>query len=403
MRTRTDNASQIAALRKRGVRLVASGTVFIGPEVSAARLAAGVTIHPGCRLDGASLAIGPGCVLGEEGPVTLRDCQLGARVRLRGGSFDHATLLDDVDAGPCAHVRPGTLLEEHASFAHSVGLKQTVLFPHAVLGSLINFCDCLMAGGTGADNHSEVGSSYVHFNFTTHQDKATPSLLGDVPRGVLLDQPPIFLGGQGGLVGPCRIAYGTVLPAGRICRQDVLTPGQLVVAQPLNPGQRLYDPRRMGNVARRVANNLCYFGNLLALDAWWRTARARFVRASWQRHCHAGALLRLEEMFDERMKRLDQFAQKTAQASEEDAQAFITAWPALCRTLRVRIDARIAVRPPACVATVLDGVGVETDYQAWICRLTPARKRILASWLQSVVDTIATAGGRRYAVENPAE
>ena len=106
------NTRQIAALREHGVRLVAPETVSVGPEVIPARIAAGVEIHPGCRLNGSALAIGPDCVLGEEGPVAIRDCQLGARVRLRGGFFDRATLLDDVDAGSCAHVRPGTLLEE---------------------------------------------------------------------------------------------------------------------------------------------------------------------------------------------------------------------------------------------------------------------------------------------------
>ena len=72
-----------------------------------------------------------------------------------------------------------------------------------------------MAGGTSRKNHSEIGSSYIHFNFTPHQDKATPSLVGDVPRGVMLDRAPIFLGGQGGLVGPVRIAYGTRHPGRR--------------------------------------------------------------------------------------------------------------------------------------------------------------------------------------------
>jgi UDP-N-acetylglucosamine/UDP-N-acetylgalactosamine diphosphorylase len=86
--------------------------------------------------------------------------------------------------------------------AHAVGLKQTILFPFVTLGSLINFCDCLMGGGTSRRNHSEVGSSFIHFNYTPRQDKATASLLGDVPRGVMLDQPPIFLGGREESSGP---------------------------------------------------------------------------------------------------------------------------------------------------------------------------------------------------------
>jgi len=84
-----------------------------------------------------------------------------------------------------AEVREGCLLEEEANGAHTVGLKQTILFPFVTLGSIVNFCDILMAGGTDRRNHSEVGSSYIHFNYTPNQDKATASLIGDVAYGVM--------------------------------------------------------------------------------------------------------------------------------------------------------------------------------------------------------------------------
>ena len=38
--------------------------------------------------------------------------------------------------------------------------------------------------------------------------------------GVMLNQSPIFLGGQGGLVGPCRLAFGTITAAGTINRKE---------------------------------------------------------------------------------------------------------------------------------------------------------------------------------------
>ena len=57
-----------------------------------------------------------------------------------------------------AQVREGCILEEEANGAHCVGIKQTILFPFVTLGSLINFCDCLMAGGTSRKDHSEAGS-----------------------------------------------------------------------------------------------------------------------------------------------------------------------------------------------------------------------------------------------------
>jgi bifunctional UDP-N-acetylglucosamine pyrophosphorylase / glucosamine-1-phosphate N-acetyltransferase len=202
--------------------------ITIGEEVVRNRLSDGATIHPGCKLFGSQTLICQGAELGFEAPVTLKDCFVGPGVKLKGGFFENAVFLEGAEAGSGAHVRSGTILEEQASIAHTVGLKQTILFPFVTLGSLINFCDCFMAGGTSRKNHSEVGSSYIHFNFTPNQDKATASLIGDVPQGVMLNQKPIFLGGQGGLVGPCRIEYGTVIAAGSIYRKDQLKPDRLV-------------------------------------------------------------------------------------------------------------------------------------------------------------------------------
>ena len=43
--------TSISALLSRGVRLVAPETVSVGPDVVPDRIAPGVIIHPGCRLD----------------------------------------------------------------------------------------------------------------------------------------------------------------------------------------------------------------------------------------------------------------------------------------------------------------------------------------------------------------
>src|SRR5690606_11549176 len=123
-----------------------------------------------------------------------------------------------------AHFRAGTVLEEEASTAHVVGLKQTILLSFVTLGSLINFCDCLMAGGTSRRDHSEVGSGFIHFNFTPwgrEGDKATPSLVGDVVSGVFLRQPRILHGGCGGMIGPGSVGYGAVVGAGQVIRRPV--------------------------------------------------------------------------------------------------------------------------------------------------------------------------------------
>ena len=301
-----------------GVVFPAPATVDVAPEIRPEQIAPGVVIHAGCRLRGADTWIGPGCRLGEEAPATVEHCQLARNVELKGGYFSGATFLDGANLGSAAHVRPGTLLEEGAGGGHAVGFKQTILFPNVTAGSLINFCDCLMAGGTGRSDHSEIGSSYVHFNFTPHGDKATPSLLGDVPRGVMLDQPRIFLGGQGGLVGPVRLGFGAVVPAGVIWRRDAPEGGAVLVPDGRPPAEaRAFAVGAYRAVDRIVRNNLIYLGNLRALRAWYRYARGRFLdRDAFDRACLRGALARLDEGLAERTKRLGELAERMPRSLE---------------------------------------------------------------------------------------
>lgn len=297
--------SKIQQLLEKGVRIHAAESVDIGDEVDLNRISGeGVVIYPGCRIYGEKTLILPGAKLGHEGPVTVENCYIGQGVALKGGFFRKAVFLEGASMGDGAHVREGTILEEQASGAHAVALKQTILFPFVTLGSLINFCDCLMAGGTSRKNHSEVGSSYIHFNFTPNQDKATASLLGDVPRGVMLNQNPIFLGGQGGLVGPCRLEYGTVLAAGSICRKDELRPDRLIQEA---GGRSANVPYARGlhlALKRIVVSNIHYIANLMALRQWYGHVRSAFIGDEFPRTLFDGLKETLQSAIQERIARL---------------------------------------------------------------------------------------------------
>ncbi|MBC2736692.1 MAG: hypothetical protein HF981_20190 [Desulfobacteraceae bacterium] len=248
--------------------------------------------------------IGQDCVIGREGPVTIENCYVGPGVQLTSGYFKNAVFLEGASLGYASHIREGTILEEQASTAHCVGLKQTILMPFVTLGSLINFCDCLMAGGTSRKDHSEVGSSFIHFNFTPNQDKATPSLLGDVPSGVMMNQRPIFMGGQGGLVGPCRIAYGTVSAAGTIVRKDQLKPDHLIIGGAGKGGNIPWKAGAISVSKRIIMNNIIYIGNLFALREWYRHVRRIFISSRFPETLWQGLIKTLDLGLDERFKRL---------------------------------------------------------------------------------------------------
>ncbi len=361
-------------------------TLDLAPE----QIGQGTEIFPGSRLAGEQTSIAPGCRIGEETPATLVNCQFGRKVIFSGGYANEAVLLDGASCGSGAHLRPGTLMEEKASCAHTVGLKQTLLMPFVTLGSLINFCDVLIAGGTGPDNHSEVGSSCVHFNFTPHQDKATPSLLGDVPHGVMLDQPPVFIGGQGGLVGPVRIAYGTVQAAGCIGRRDVLEEGLLVFGQ--TGGRQKASPyqhRQYGDIDRIVRNNMIYIGNLHALTAWYKYIRPLLTPADpFAQACLSGAQHLLQKAVQERLHRLQEMTKKI------ERQATILPSHQRLRTLCPQLPERLLspetkTAPPP--ELLLQSIRNQTNkfYIETIQSLSPDAKQAGSNWLQGMVDRTA--------------
>lgn len=389
-------------LIERGVVLPDPDSVFIAPEVDPARIHAGAVIHPGCRIGGAETAIGPGAQIGAESPVTLRNCQVGKDAVVSGGFLDGTTVLDGATVGDGFHSRPGTLLEECSSVAHTVGLKQTVLMPYVTLGSLINFCDCLMAGGTSRSNHSEVGSSYIHFNFTPDADKTTPSLLGDVPRGVMLNQPPIFLGGQGGIIGPVRMGFGNVAAAGSVLRHDYPDDGLLIFETTPADGAKNYRRAAYPNLRRIVENNILYLANLSALESWYAHVRRPFLDARpFGPLIYAGVLETLASAKKERLKRLKAMAQKAAAnpGPEEEARKEFLEQTGFCEDLFTgKIPDGFTKTDPLLEAFLQDfekSAGNDrTDYVGAVRKLPGAVSAKGTAWLNGIVGALCNQAAR---------
>ena len=299
-------------LLEKGVQVPCPESVEIGVNVSPERISGeGVIIHTGCKIMGSSTLIMPGVELGYEAPATVHNCQIGRDVKLGGGFYHESVFLEGAGTGSGAQIREACLFEEGSRSAHNVGLKHTILHPFVTLGSLINFCDCMMAGGTAEKNHSEVGSSYIHFNFTPNQDKATPSIMGDVPRGVMLNQPPIFLGGQGGMAGPVRIEYGTVVAAGTIVRKDFLKQSMILLGHPSIAKSIPHHAGLYSNINRIIKLNIAYISNLITLRRWYIDIRSRFMeRDNMGPALHKGAVEKIEMAIDERLKRLGEVADR---------------------------------------------------------------------------------------------
>ena len=406
MRSDRSLSSAVVTLLEKGVQIPNPWTVEIGSEVRLERIASeGVVLYGGTRLCGEKTFIGPGCRLGYEAPVTLVDCQLGPQVELKGGFFTASVFLDKVGMGAGAHVREGCLLEEESSGAHTVGLKQTILFPFVTLGSLINFCDCFMSGGNSRKNHSEVGSSYIHFNYTPNQDKATASLIGDVPRGVMLNQPPVFLGGQGGLVGPLRVGYGTVILAGTVLRGDYPEGGKLLGQSGPLAYEMTFHQGFYADIKRRVHNNILYIANIIALRQWYKHVRWLFMKESdTGRALHEGALTRLDIVVDDRLKRLESLSEKmdlsirvaekiTSGPQREtlirQSREFQENWPAMKRCLTDGDEEEDDTeRRDGFIHSLQSRMNAHEDYIRTIRGLDYEISSRGTAWLQSIVDRL---------------
>ena len=314
-------SERVGALLDRGVQLPDPAQVFVDDAVQPERIGPGVVLHPGTRLHGARTFLAAGAQVGTEGPATLRDAVFGPGASIASGYVEGAVLLRGASLGHAAHVRPGTLLEEEASTGHCVGLKQTILLSFVTLGSLINFCDVLMAGGTSRRDHSEVGSGFIHFNFTPwgkSGDKATPSLIGDVARGVFLDQGRVFLGGSSGLVGPRTVGFGSVTGAGQVVRRDVPERHLVIEAAPALTRAMDRPPRR--RIPPIVKANAAYMGQLAALRSWYREVRAARAPAGeageTDRQLAAAAVDVIDSGLAERWKRLAALLAETGRELE---------------------------------------------------------------------------------------
>ncbi|MGM0654721.1 MAG: protein GlmU [Thermodesulfobacteriota bacterium] len=305
------NLNNIEILQKKGVHIPNPSTVFIGDDVDLERISPdGVTLFSGTKLTGERTLIMPGSVLGYEAPVSVENCLMGPGTKLHGGYFQDTVFMGHNAFGSGGHVRTGCILEEQANAAHTVGIKQTILFPFVTLGSLINFCDCLMAGGTSRKDHSEVGSSFIHFNYTPNQDKATASMMGNVHQGVMLNQRPVFLGGQGGLVGPVRIAFGCISAAGSIIRNNELRCNRLIMGGTMKNASIQWRPGLYTRPGSILTENIYYISGLYALKAWYCFIRTLFTWDWMSQALVSGLQKNIDICIQERIKRLNAFGDK---------------------------------------------------------------------------------------------
>jgi acetyltransferase-like isoleucine patch superfamily enzyme len=269
------NRQRLRFLSDRNVTVWGPEHVFVGDDVRLDRICAGAVLINAC-ITGSDTFIGGGAQIGTSGLARIHDAHIGSHAVLGAGTYENCVLLSGAKARGFAELRPGTVLEEESEVGHSVGLKNTVFTVGVVAGSLINFCDVLLTGGSSRSNHSEVGSGAVHFNFDPRGDKFG-SLMGDA-TGCLLKSRRIFVGGNSGVVAPVHLAFGSVVAAGSIIRRDIAE-NQLSSGDPAVRSAD-YDLERYFDLSRKFITTAKLVGSLHAMRAWYQNVRLPYSESA---------------------------------------------------------------------------------------------------------------------------
>lgn len=391
----------IEALRARGVIIHCPQATVIGSDVNPDRFEAGVEIYPSTTIVGSESLYRAGTKLGKTGGGYFSNVRAGRNCDLFGGYFDDCVFLDGVVVRGHSEVRGGTLLEEGCEGAHHCGYKMTVMLPFVVAGSLINFCDALFAGGTSRKDHSEIGSCLALYNYTPWSDKFA-SQFGDVPSGVFMRSPRIFVGGQTQIVSPVHVAYGSVIPAGCAVRRSV--PSGRLYGERMMPTDMPFDPTLYGGLAPKFALTRQYVGNLKALQAWYARVRRPNADGALEEALLDAAVAQIEAGIKERIKRLGKIIDKLPASRAQHATALAGALPKAVPLHTKRIaehDALLTNWPDlkAKLSAPFDSVGADLDaidevgasqgtgdYFTWLKELPDELVERGTDALQSVVD-----------------
>jgi UDP-N-acetylglucosamine/UDP-N-acetylgalactosamine diphosphorylase len=211
----------------------------------------------------------------------------------------------------------------------------------------------------------------------------------------MLDRQPIFLGGQGGLVGPCRLNFGITVAAGTIVRKDEMKEDRLIFGGEGKGGSIPFAPEKYQGNKRTIINNIIYIGNLIALQQWYRQVRTLFISKRFPETLMLGLKKNINAAIEERIKRLEAVCLKTPESGHQKPELY-ERWLELNDSFQVQQekeeDADLRDK-------FLDGVsrGISTigkDYIAVIQGLAAKDSENGTRWLQGIVDGVTAEAQR---------
>ena len=170
-------------------------------------LSPGVRLYPGVHLEGAT-SVAAGAVVGPQ--VFAIDSSIGTGARVWYSVLRGAEVGEQVDVGPFASLRPGTVLHRGSKAGTFVEIKASTVGP----GSKVPHLAYIGDASIGED--SNIGAGTITCNYDGFRKHRT--VIGD----------HVFIGSDTMLVAPVEIGDGAFTGAGSAITRDV-SPGSLAV------------------------------------------------------------------------------------------------------------------------------------------------------------------------------
>jgi bifunctional UDP-N-acetylglucosamine pyrophosphorylase/glucosamine-1-phosphate N-acetyltransferase len=180
-----------------GVTLQDPATTYIGPQVE---IGQDSVILSGTHLEGGTV-IGAQCQLGPNTIVCAS--RIGDRCRVSASVLEEATLEDDVDVGPFAHLRKGAHLCRGVHMGNFGEVKNSIVGAGAKLGHFSYLGDATIGEGVN------IGAGTITCNYDGERKFHT-----EIEEGA-------FIGSDTMLVAPVRIGRGARTGAGAVVTKDV--------------------------------------------------------------------------------------------------------------------------------------------------------------------------------------
>lgn len=184
---RMDNLCRWLSL---GVEMLDMNAVYIDID---AEIGSGTVLLPGTILRGRTV-IGENCEIGPNSMI--RDCVLGNGCVANASQLNQAQFGDNVNIGPFAYVRPGSVVGDGCKVGDFVELKNSTLGEGTKLPHLI------YVGDSDVGAHCNFGCGSITCNYDGNYKYRTT--VGD----------DAFIGCNTNLVSPCQVGDGAYTAAG---------------------------------------------------------------------------------------------------------------------------------------------------------------------------------------------